>query len=160
MDGKAHKRHDISQYAFAAAAHSRLIQRLIGLPKLIGLHAAETVARLLDGLGKFLDLVITQALFIRTAIKDLQGRDLVFVGFNELLKRLYQSLSAVTRVAVKASVGDCVLADGVNDLLIAFADFNEAQAQLGIADDGTRGVIQQLFGGGRNFFRRWLRAFR
>ena len=49
-----------------------------------GFHAAEAVAGPLDGVGKLLDLVVMEALLIRATVEDLQGRDLVFVGLDEL----------------------------------------------------------------------------
>src|SRR5262249_13157659 len=146
-----HQRDYIGQDALTAAPHLGFVEGLISLPELLRLHAAEAVARLLDGLGQFLDLVVTQPLLIGTAVEHLQSGDLILVALDELLKGLYQRLRAVAGVAIERCLSNPVLADGVDDLLVALADFNNPQAELRAADDGPNRITQNALSRGGNF---------
>ena len=77
MRGEADEGDEVCEDAFAARAFDlRLLQRGVGLPEL---GFVPEVGRLFDGIGEILDVLELEPLFVRLAVEDLQGGDLVLV---------------------------------------------------------------------------------
>ena len=84
MRRKSDEGDEVSQDALAARAFDlRFLQCGVGLPEL---GFVPEVGRLFDGSGQILDVLELQSLFVRFAVEDLQGGDLVFVLCDELLE--------------------------------------------------------------------------
>ncbi len=95
MCGKADEGDEVREDAFAARAFDlRLLQRGVGLPEL---GFVPEVGRLFDGVGQVLDVFELESLFVRLAIEDLQGGDLVFVLCDELFEGLHDGAGARQR---------------------------------------------------------------
>ena len=90
------------------------------------------VGRLFDGVGQILDVLELEALFVRPAVEDLQGGDLVFVLCDELLEGLHDGAGAGQGVGAEACFDDLVLADVVDGQFVLLFDLDQELAELRI----------------------------
>ena len=141
MRGEADEGDEVREDALAARAFDlRLLQRGVGLPEL---RFVPEIGRLFDGVGQILDVLELQPLFVRLAVEDLQGGDLVFVLCDELFERLHDGAGAGQGVGAEACFDDLVLADVVDGQFVLLFDLDEEFAELRIVER-LDGVLDEL----------------
>ena len=132
MRGEPDEGHEVRQDALAACAFDlRLLQRGIGLPEL---GFAPKIGRLFDGVGQILDVLELQPLFVRLAVEDLQGGNLVLVLRDELFEGLHDGAGTGQCVGAEACFDDLILADVVDGEFVLLFDLDEDFAQLRIVN--------------------------